>query len=94
MRVLHVTSVIDSRENSGTARVAREIIKELNNKTIVHQEFLHFDSSSDPIYSLPRIKDSLVKPLNIPWGGRFLSFLFSQFVNKLKSFSVIQSDMT
>ena len=75
MKILHITSVIDGRSNSGTARVAKEIILKLNELEEIHQSFLHFDESDDEIYHLHNTTNILIKPLTIPWGGRFLSYL-------------------
>lgn len=75
MRVLHITSVIDGRINSGTARVAYEIITHLNQRPGIKQTFLHFDSSDNEIYRLPGISEILLKPRGRFWGSRFVSFI-------------------
>jgi glycosyltransferase involved in cell wall biosynthesis len=74
MRILHITSVIDGRSNSGTARVASELINQLNNRVGVMQTFLHFDQSSSNIYSLPGATEILIKPSGRFWGARYISF--------------------
>ena len=51
LTVAHMTSVVDGRRNSGTARVARELITQLSSDAQVHQYLIHFDRSDDPIYS-------------------------------------------
>jgi glycosyltransferase involved in cell wall biosynthesis len=75
MRILHITSVIDGRSNSGTARVAFEIISHLNQRRGVEQTFLHFDLSESEIYRLPRITEVLLKPSGKFWGSRYFSFI-------------------
>lgn len=75
MRLLHITSVVDGRSNSGTARVASELIHRLSNREEIHQSLLHFDSSDNDIYKLPRTTEILIKPIGILWGSRYLSFL-------------------
>ena len=74
MRILHITSVIDGRNNSGTARVAYEIISELNQRVGITQTFLHFDLSDSDIYKLPGTTEVLLKPSGKLWGARYLSF--------------------
>jgi glycosyltransferase involved in cell wall biosynthesis len=75
MRVLHVTSVVDGRSNSGTARVASELIHRLNEHEGIHQTFLHFDASDNDIYELPQTTEILIEPTGKLWGARYLSFL-------------------
>lgn len=75
MRVLHITSVVDGRSNSGTARVASELIHGLNEREGIHQTFLHFDASDNDIYGLPRTTEILIQPTGKMWGARYLSFL-------------------
>jgi glycosyltransferase involved in cell wall biosynthesis len=84
MKILHLTSVVDGRFNSGTARVAREIISYMNNQTDIEMHFLHFDSSTDPIYSLPGIQEHLVPPAFGKFGGRFFSFLFFSLKQRIR----------
>ena len=75
MRLLHITSVVDGRSNSGTARVASELIHRLSERREIHQTFLHFDSSDNNIYKLPDTKEILIKPIGKLWGARYISFL-------------------
>ena len=84
MKVLHLTSVVDGRSNSGTARVARELISSMNNLRGVEMHFLHFDSSTDPIYSLQGIHEHLVPPAFGKFGGRFFSFLFFSLKQRVR----------
>jgi glycosyltransferase involved in cell wall biosynthesis len=54
IKIIHHTSVIDGRENSGTARLAKEIILQINTRTNFQQYLLHYDQSDSEIYSLSR----------------------------------------
>jgi glycosyltransferase involved in cell wall biosynthesis len=74
MRILHITSVIDGRSNSGTARVAYEVIIHLNQRLGMAQTFLHFDLSENEIYKLPGTTEVLLKPSGEFWGTRYVSF--------------------
>lgn len=75
MRILHITSVVDGRSNSGTARVASELIHQLNKQKEIDQTFLHFDPSDNEIYKLPGTTEILITPVGKLWGARYLSFL-------------------
>ena len=75
LTVAHMTSVVDGRRNSGTARVARELITQLSRDAQVHQYLIHFDRSDDPIYSLPNTTEIL-----IPLAGKGYSRHFRGFV--------------
>ena len=75
MRLLHITSVVDGRSNSGTARVASELIHRLSERREIHQIFLHFDSSDHDIYKLPGTTEILIEPIGKLWGARYMSFL-------------------
>lgn len=83
MRVLHITSVVDGRSNSGTARVASELIRGLSEREGIHQTFLHFDASDNDIYGLPRTTEILIQPSGKLWGARYLSFLKFAFKQQL-----------
>lgn len=74
MKVLHHTSVIDGRSNSGTARIAYDAITSLSEKKEIHQYFLHYDDSSNPIYKIPGTKEIRLRK-NRMFKFRFLYFL-------------------
>jgi glycosyltransferase involved in cell wall biosynthesis len=96
MRILHLTSVIDGRSNSGTARVASELIRWLNNRVGLNQSFLHFDLSDSDIYDLPGATEILLEPSGRLWGARFISFLkfaikqnFLWRIGRIEKFDVV-----
>jgi glycosyltransferase involved in cell wall biosynthesis len=75
LKIAHITSVVDGRSNSGTARVARELIKSLSKKSEIYQTLIHFDSSDDIIYKLPRANEILLPLVNVFFAKRFFTFL-------------------
>ena len=84
LKIAHFTNVIDGRSNSGTARVARELITELSKRDDVRQFFIHFDNSDDPIYSLPNSVNIVLNRCRFPIGSRFLGFIQFILVNRYK----------
>jgi glycosyltransferase involved in cell wall biosynthesis len=76
LNVAHITNVIDGRNNSGTARVARELIYELSKREGITQYLIHFEKSNDPIYSLNNCIEILLPKSRLPMGSRLISFLF------------------
>ena len=93
LRIAHLTDVIDGRSNSGTARVAKEIIDELGTNIQIHQTFIHFDNSQDSIYSLPNSQDVLIPFWKFGVANHFFSFLIfwvrNLFTKEIKEFDVV-----
>ena len=89
-----MTADIDGRANSGTARVARELIHELAKYKDVRQTFVHFSQSSEDIYLLPNVNEIII-PLGTNWitKRRSISFLkwciVRKFKNKEAKFDVV-----
>lgn len=81
MRIAHITSDIDGRRNSGTARVAAELIVELSRNIEVHQTFIHFSTSHEDIYKLSNTNEIIV-PLGKNWLGKRRSISFIRFFIK------------
>ena len=78
MKILHHTSVIDGRANSGTARIAKDVITSLSKIEEIHQFFIHYEDSNDTIYGLPRTKEiRLRRNKNLKY--RFIYFLIYAF---------------
>lgn len=75
LRVAHITNVIDGRINSGTARVATELISQLSTRDDVEQIFIHFEKSHESIYELPRTREILIPLKKFPVASHFFSFL-------------------
>lgn len=75
LKIAHISSVVDGRSNSGTARVAREIISEISLTGRAHQYLIHFDKSDDPIYSLPNVTEILIPTHLNGYGSRFRAFI-------------------
>ena len=82
---MHHTSVIDGRENSGTARLAKEIITELNAGVGIEQYLLHYDESDSDIYSLNSVHDLRLKK-NVTSKNRFFYFLAYCIQLRVKNF--------
>lgn len=93
LKIAHISSVIDGRSNSGTARVARETISEIALSGSAYQYLIHFEPSSDPIYSLPNVTEILIPITNTGYGSRFRAFvkfwLKSRFHNDFPKFDVV-----
>ena len=82
MRIAHITSDIDGRRNSGTARVAAELIVELSRHIDVHQTFIHFCKSHEDIYKLSNTSEIII-PLGNNWLCKRRSISFIKFfINK------------
>ena len=75
LRIAHITNVIDGRSNSGTARVALELISQLSTRDDVEQVFIHFERSNHAVYSLPRSREILIPLRKFPFASHFFSFL-------------------
>jgi glycosyltransferase involved in cell wall biosynthesis len=73
--VAHLTDVFDGRNNSGTARVAKELITQLAKNSNVHQTFIHFGNSNDPIYRLPNSNEIIIPMQKFGVANHFFSFL-------------------
>jgi glycosyltransferase involved in cell wall biosynthesis len=73
--VAHLTNVIDGRSNSGTARVAVELISQLSLKRNIQQVFIHFEKGSSGIYLLPNSREIVIPLRNFPFAAHFFSFL-------------------
>jgi len=94
LSIAHITSDIDGRTNSGTARVSRELIIQLSNINYIHQTLIHYNDSDDLIYSLPNTTDLIIPTLPIPFGKkrsiRFIYFFIKRrFERKEKCFDVL-----
>jgi glycosyltransferase involved in cell wall biosynthesis len=93
MTVAHLTDAIDGRSNSGTARVAAELITHLAKVPNLDQVFIHFDKNSHPIYDLPNSREVLIPLRRFPFAKHFLSFLifwFPKFISQReKNFDII-----
>lgn len=91
--VAHLTNVIDGRSNSGTARVAREIISQLAINENVQQTFIHFDNTNDPIYHLPNSNEIIIPMRKFRVANHFFSFLIFWIRNiwkkEIKEFDVV-----
>jgi len=89
-----MTADIDGRANSGTARVARELIYELSKYDNIIQTFVHFNRSSEDIYKLPNTNEIII-PLGVNWIARrrsisFLRWCVHQKINsKNEKFDVV-----
>lgn len=75
LRIAHLTSDIDGRANSGTARVARELIHKLNEFGDISQTFVHFNKSCEDIYHLPNTTEIII-PVGTNWITRRRSVSF------------------
>ncbi len=76
LKLAHLTNVIDGRSNSGTARVARQLIRELSSRSDVHQYLIHFEKSNSDIYSLPNTTEILIPIFGRRYGHHFRSFIW------------------
>ncbi len=74
MNILHHTSVIDGRENSGTARIALDVIWSLSKIPGINQFFLHYENSTDGIYKVAGSNEIRLRKNKI-FKYRFLYFL-------------------
>jgi glycosyltransferase involved in cell wall biosynthesis len=91
--VAHLTNVIDGRSNSGTARVAKEVIRQLAMNKNVQQTFIHFDNSNDPIYSSPNSNEIIIPMRKFGVANHFFSFLTfwirNMWKKEIKEFDVV-----
>ena len=83
LKVAHVTMDIDGRTNSGTARVATEIIYELSKYQDISQTFVHFQKSGEKIYELPNTHE-IVIPIGSNWFTKRRSISFIRWALKYK----------
>jgi glycosyltransferase involved in cell wall biosynthesis len=78
LNVAHFTNVIDGRSKSGTARVARELIIEINKNSNFKQTLIHFDEKfavNDSIYCLENINEIKIPLYQFPIAKHFISFI-------------------
>ena len=75
LRIAHITNVIDGRSNSGTARVAYELISQLATRLDVEQVFIHFEQNEEKLYKLPRTQEIVIPLRKFPFASHFFSFL-------------------
>ena len=91
--IAHLTNVFDGRNNSGTARVAKELISQLAKNKNVHQTFIHFGNSNDPIYRLPNSSEIIIPLQKFGVANHFFSFLTFWIRNiwkkEIKAFDVV-----
>jgi len=91
--VAHLTDVCDGRNNSGTARVAKELITQLAKNQNIHQTFIHFGISLDPIYRLPNSKEIIIPLQKFKIANHFFSFLIFWIKNiwkkEIKKFDIV-----
>lgn len=85
LRLAHLTNVIDGRSNSGTARVASQLIRELSSRSDVHQYLIHFEKSGSDIYSLPNTTEILIPVFGTRYGHHFRSFIWFWGKNRFRS---------
>jgi len=91
--VAHLTNVIDGRSNSGTARVAHELILQLSLQPNIRQVFIHFQQNQESIYQLPGTSEILIPLRRFPFASQFFSFLLfwipRYFSSKHEPFDVV-----
>lgn len=73
--VAHLTDVVDGRSNSGTARVAQELISQLALQPNIRQVFIHFQQSHEDIYRLPGTREIVIPLKRFPFASHFFSFI-------------------
>lgn len=93
LTVAHLTNVVDGRSNSGTARVAQELILQLALQPNIRQVFIHFQQSDEEIYRLPGTRDIVIPLKRFPFASQFFSFLIywipRYFSSKQERFDVV-----
>jgi glycosyltransferase involved in cell wall biosynthesis len=93
LTVAHLTNVIDGRSNSGTARVAQELISQLALRPNVRQVFIHFQESHEKIYQLPRTREIIIPLKKFPIASQFFSFIIywipKYFSSRQEQFDVV-----
>ena len=75
LKIAHITNVVDGRSNSGTARVAYELISQLATRLDVEQVFIHFEQNDEKLYKLPRTREIVIPLRKFPFASHFFSFL-------------------
>ena len=85
IRVAHFTDVVDGRTNSGTARVARELITQLSQKSNIEQTLVHYEHGYDSIYSLQSITEIKIPLMRFFFARHFFSFVLWSLHTRLKS---------
>jgi len=75
LRIAHISDVVDGRANSGTARVASELIKTMSKIVDVHQTLIHYQKSNEDIYRIKGIQEIVIPLKNFPFIKHFLSFI-------------------
>ena len=85
-----MSSVVDGRRNSGTARVARELISELSKDETIAQYLVHFETSDDPIYFLNGINEVKVPLKTFFAAKRFFSLALYLFSKKKRFFGATE----
>lgn len=75
LKIAHITNVVDGRSNSGTARVAFELISQLSTRNDVEQVFIHFEQNHEKLYRLPRSREIIIPLRKFPFASHFFSFL-------------------
>ena len=73
--IAHLTNVINGRSNSGTARVAKELISELAKNDRIEQTFIHFGNSNNEFYGLPNSREIIIPMRKFGVANHFFSFL-------------------
>lgn len=84
LRIAHITTVVDGRHNSGTARVAMELITELSSFTNIEQHFIHYEEDKNSIYSLPRSAEVRIPLIRFKPARHFISFAKFWIINIFK----------
>ena len=75
LTVAHITDVVDGRSNSGTARVASELISQISSSTEILQILIHFEKNENMIYKLPNTQEILIPLIKFPIAKHFFSFV-------------------
>ena len=93
LTVAHLTNVVDGRSNSGTARVAQELILQLALQPNIKQVFIHFQQSDEDIYRIPGTREIVIPLKRFPFASQFFSFLVywvpKYFSSKQERFDVV-----
>ena len=62
--------------NSGTARVATELVSELSKRDDINQTLIHFNKSHEDVYKIDGINEIIIPLINFPVMKHFISFLY------------------
>ncbi len=73
--IAHLANVSVGRSNSGTARVAKELITELAKNKEIHQTLIYFGDSSKEFSNLPNLHEIIIPSRNFRFANNFFSFL-------------------